>query len=163
MKQPEQPPRQQSIKGIFKSIEIMYFALFAGAVLNLGAIIFIFKSDKLSTLLDNMELGIPSMISIGVAVIALFASNYFYQMRIKNAKGNLREKLGFYLQAFLMKFSFIIMSALFSIALFFLFDEAICVAVAVVVLAYYLSQRPNKQKISETLHLSLSEQNEIRQ
>lgn len=147
-------------KTFFKTISIIFLALFLGQVLFGIVAFFNSKNPKFSLTSGNDPLFyIVPVFIISCAVIGFL----LYKKIIGNAvqKTNLAEKLGGYQAAFIVRSALTEGPSLFSIVGFMVEQNLLFLVLAGLNIVYFISFRPNRLKLEEDLNLSYEDKAEM--
>lgn len=95
-----------------------------------------------------------------IAILSYFISNYVFGKQLKDLTkpNSLKNKLVLYLQACVVRFSFIEGSAILSTIVFRLDNHIFYLVISLLLILYLFKLRPTKKKIIIDLKLSLEEQ-----
>ena len=150
----------QSPAKTLKTLTIIHLALLAGMVLFAGVVYSITPNPVLNfkDTDEHFLILVPFMAITGIA-----ASVFVSKQQIAKAKEGetLNAKIAGYLSASIIKFALLEGPALFGIVGFLLTTNLLYLLISIVIMLYFLSQRPVKQNVIDQLGLSYEEGMEL--
>ncbi len=144
------------VKAFLKALSFMHISLVAGLGIFTLIAVSQGKGFNTSTDGDNALLYVVPV----VALLGYFGSQVIFKRMITkvNITDSLETKLKKYQSASHIKFILIEAPAFLSLFVYYGTGNALPLIIAVCLLAYLIAQRPNKNKIVETLPLTTEEQ-----
>lgn len=138
----------------------MHLSFFAAMFFFAGLSYFLNQNHVLD--FENIE----TTYLIALVLLSLFGIFGGQTVKRKNIEkasnsSSLRQKLGTYQTASLINYAFIEGPALFGIVLYLQTSEFIYLLVALILMMYFLTLRPTKEKISKSLQLNREHQMEF--
>jgi hypothetical protein len=119
--------------------------------------VLILRDDRYFSLQD--EGNVYLYIAPFVAVAGFLGGRTIFQNQLADisAKASLKDKLNAYSSAFLVRVAFMEAPAIFASIAFFLTGNLACLAVGVLMILYFLTLNPGREKVEEDLELSFQE------
>jgi len=132
--------------------QLMFVVLVYAATPPKGGIIFTFKNDDIFT-----------YIALLLAVGGFFLGNFMFKQELNNAanKNTLREKLLVYQTGLIKKLALMEGASMFSIVAFMQTGNLFFLTIAGLIILYFITLRPTKDKVQTDLSLSYDEQMEM--
>jgi hypothetical protein len=154
---------QQSSKEYLGSLNLVFYGLLAGQIIM--GIIFIFVNQSTTTplLTDPRTVNILLIFLALLLIQGVFVSNLLYKKKLRNAAklDLLLQKTAAYRSALVLRMAMLEVPVIFSIILFYLTSNYLNLAIAGVIILYFASLRPNREKISRELDLNPSDQHKM--
>lgn len=150
----------KTVKVYLASLTVLYIALLMGISVFLAIVLFVTPPTKLNINLEQVNLGfLVSSLIFGLGGIVL--SRHLSQMKNKTARtlNTLGEKLQSYTVSLILKLALIEAPILLAIVFYFLEEEVIFLAIALVLILYFVAQKPNVNTIAMDLELNQDERN----
>lgn len=149
-------------KSFLRTTSIIHFALVAG-VLIFGFVMFSITENQkldLSYTGDVMFFIVPIM-----AIAGIFVGNYLYENTIKElvSKNTLREKLGGFQTASVIKYALLEGPALLGLVAFMNEENQYFLIISILLVGWLIMQRPTRDKIERDLMLEGTLKNEFAQ
>lgn len=140
----------------FKSLKILHFAMCMGSILTFGVILYTLGLDKLT--INDINFTYASIGFMGIVSLSI-VSRTIVNNRNKSLLMNdsLSQKLHSYRSNKILTFAALEGPTLICIILGFIFSEAVLFILAALSIIYLVSLRPNKNKILESLPISIKE------
>ncbi|MFB6340923.1 hypothetical protein ACE1ET_04350 [Saccharicrinis sp. FJH62] len=151
-------PTQQTSKQFFRTINTLFFALFAGQLIFAGIVIFLQSGVDLSFRFPGSE-DMLTIVGIVIAIIELFVSRLMYRIQINKIKKDsvLSYKLAIYQTAVIIKLALIEGASLFLIVSFLLTANPIAlIFLAIMFIQFYLF-KPSREEAIRDLQLDYNE------
>lgn len=147
-------------KTFLTTLTIMYLSFFVAMLLFAVMSYYLNQNHKLD--FKNFDITL-FVILIMISLIGLIGGKAVKNKTIEKAKNKalLREKLGVYQTASLIQFAFVEGAVFFGIILYLQTSGFLFLVIASIMMIYFLTLRPNKEKISKTLHLNRDHQMEF--
>lgn len=145
-----------SADSYLKTLRLMYFAFLSSQILFVVAVL-LSKQDAYFSLQD--EGNVYLFIAPFLAVAGFLGGRTVFQNQLADISGKttLKEKLAAYSSAFLVRVAFMEAPTLFASIAFFLTGNLACLAVGVLMILYFLTLSPGKEKVEGDLELSFQE------
>ncbi len=139
-------------KTYLRSNSMLHFALLSGQIML--AIVFIAMTGKTEIIL-NPEGDLFFILVPAFALVALLISGFMFKKLLvqANTKTTLSEKLSLYRPALLVRFAILEGASLFGIVAYFLNANLFYVFVSALVMVYFFTLRPTKEKLEMDLQL----------
>jgi hypothetical protein len=146
----------------FRTNVIVYWALILGVIMANAVIVFMFLNETI----DNMfaEINFPvAAIALGVTIVSIFLSRMLFRKRMEAIQvlTKLAEKMSAYKAALMIKYALIEFPAFVCIILFAISNEVLIMGIALVIIGYYLSERPTRLKCYADLCLDEKEKMQL--
>lgn len=140
--------------------QLIFIALLMG-MLVFGAIAFFLNKDQAQLSINTQD---PFTFIAPVLLVAgIFAGNFIYKKllsQIRNAK-NLQQKVGVYTSSSIIRYALIEGPVLFSIVAFLISANSFFLIFTVVGILYFLTLKPNPDKIAREADLTYDERSEL--
>ncbi len=145
-----------SADSYLKTLKLVYIAFLSSQVLFIAAVL-IAREGPYFSLQD--EGNIYLYIAPFLAVAGFLGGRTIFQNQLADiaSKGGLKEKLAAYSSAFLVRVAFMEAPTLFAAIAFFLTGNLACLSVAGLMILYFLTLSPGREKVEEDLELSFDE------
>ncbi|MEJ7693924.1 hypothetical protein [Daejeonella sp.] len=145
-----------SADSYLKTLKLMYVAFLSSQVLFIVAVL-ISQKNAYFSLQD--EGNVYLYIAPFLAVAGFLGGKTIFQNQLADiaGKASLKEKLAAYSSAFLVRVAFMEAPTLFATIAFFLTGNLACLAVAALMILYFLTLSPGREKVEEDLELSFQE------
>ncbi|RKS96848.1 hypothetical protein [Chryseobacterium defluvii] len=142
-----------------KRINVIFFGLLFGMV-SMGSIIYVINPT------ENFDFNFknPLLIIMMVVMIAgVFASGFLYNtLKSKiETKDSLQDKIAKIQQALIIKFALIEGPALLGIILFLVESNLAFLILSVLMILYFVTLKPSKNKLADDMNLTSQERREI--
>lgn len=142
-----------------KGINVIFFGLLFGMV-SMGSIIYVINPT------ENFDFNFknPLLIIMMVVMIAgVFASGFLYNtLKSKiETKDSLQDKIAKIQQALIIKFALIEGPALLGIILFLVESNLAFLMLSVLMILYFVTLKPSKNKLADDMNLTSQERREI--
>lgn len=142
-----------------KGINVIFFGLLFGLV-SMGSIIYVINPT------ENFDFNFknPLLIIMMVVMIAgVFASGFLYNtLKSKiETKDSLQDKIAKIQQALIIKFALIEGPALLGIILFLVESNLAFLMLSVLMILYFVTLKPSKNKLADDMNLTSQERREI--
>lgn len=142
-----------------KGINVIFFGLLFGMV-SMGSIIYVINPT------ENFDFNFknPLLIIMMVVIIAgVFASGFLYNtLKSKiETKDSLQDKIAKIQQALIIKFALIEGPALLGIILFLVESNLAFLMLSVLMILYFVTLKPSKNKLADDMNLTSQERREI--
>lgn len=142
-----------------KRINVIFFGLLFGMV-SMGSIIYVINPT------ENFDFNFknPLLIIMMVVMIAgVFASGFLYNtLKSKiETKDSLQDKIAKIQQALIIKFALIEGPALLGIILFLVESNLAFLMLSVLMILYFVTLKPSKNKLADDMNLTSQERREI--
>ncbi|MEL4309052.1 hypothetical protein [Joostella sp. CR20] len=139
----------------FFTLKLIFYFFLAGQIIFLGVAFYLMQSLEFN--FEN-----PDMMSYLVpcfAIAAVFIGNYIYQQTINTIKreDTFFQKMAKFQTANIIKFAMIESASLFAIVKYLISSNAIYAVIAILLILYFTSLIPNKEKIISLLNLTSEE------
>lgn len=148
-----------SADSYLKTLKLLYIAFLSSQILFVVAVLLIQKNAYFSL---QDEGNTYLFIAPFLAVAGFLGGRTIFQNQIADiaTKSSLKEKLNAYSSAFLVRVAFMEAPTLFASIAFFLTGNLACLAVGVLMILYFLTLSPGKERVEEDLELSFQEKAE---
>ena len=145
-----------SADSYLKTLKLMYAAFLSSQILFVVAVLLIQKNAYFSL---QDEGNVYLFIAPFLAIAGFVGGRTIFQNQLADisTKTTLKEKLNAYSSAFLVRVAFMEAPTLFAAISFFLTGNLACLAVGVLMIVYFLTLRPGKERVEEDLELSFQE------
>ena len=145
--------------GFVKNLSIIHSSLLVGLLIFTGVVFWNNPNFISGMNSDDIFIYLVPLI----AAAGYFGSKYVFQSNIRTIDPNdsLRNKLGSYQTASILKYMLIEGPAILALFAYYLSSNALHLVVACCLIIYLFSQRPTKKKITEDLKLSIKQQNQF--
>ncbi|MEO9531266.1 MAG: hypothetical protein ABJG68_11920 [Crocinitomicaceae bacterium] len=147
-------------QNFFRTNKIIYFALLMGMLLFLAVSIFISKED----LVFYLDFSEPLFLVVPVLMFGCIAASTFIPKKllapIKNTK-DLTQKTTVYNTSSIIKYALIEGPVLLSIVCFILTHSLYFLVFTAIGILYFVTLKPNPEKISRDLELTYDERSEL--
>jgi len=142
----------------FRGNLIMYWALILGVIMANVVIVFMFMNEAAANMFTKIDFPIV-ITAFALMIICIFLSRSVFKKRLEliQSKPVLAEKMSSYRVALVIKFAFLEFPAFICIFLFAFSNEVVIMGVVLVILGYYLSEKPSRQKCYSDLCLNDNE------
>lgn len=142
-----------------RTLQIIHMAMISG-VLFFGVFSFINKKD---TMVFYNEGDVLLYVYPALAIGAVFLGQFLFKNQISSlkAKEDLKEKLGGYQTASIIKFALIEGAAFFGLVQFFTSGSMAYLAITGLLVVYLLLQKPTKTKVASDLDLKGDHRNQF--
>lgn len=143
----------------FKTMQIIHLALLAGMCLFAVVVFFL----KQSTVVKFNKDDVFTFIVPVMAIMGVFASSFLFGKALPNAQKQtaVYRKFSMYQTATIMRYAFLEGPALFATIVYFLTGNFLYLLIAIAIIAYFITLRPTKDKLTDDLKLSYEEQQEL--
>ncbi len=147
---------QTSADSYLKTLKLIYIAFLSSQVLFILAVL-ITRENPYFSLQD--EGNVYLYIAPFLAVAGFLGGRTIFQNQLADiaGKATLKEKLAAYSSAFLVRVAFMEAPTLFAAIAFFLTGNLACLSVAALMILYFLTLSPGREKVEEDLELSFQE------
>jgi len=144
-------------KSFLKTLTILHFSFFGAMLFFAGVAYFINQNHTVD--INKVEI-INLMILVVIGLVGVFGGQLAQKKNLEKAKNqsSLRHKLGIYQTSALIKYAFLEGPALFAIVLYLQSSEFIYLLFAVILMIYFITLRPTKEKIIKSLQLGREHQ-----
>lgn len=144
-------------KTFVNTLSILHLTFF-GSMLGFAIIVYI--------IIQNHTLDLETIDTTFILVVlfltlfGVFGGNVIKKnvLATAHSKNSLREKLGIYQTASLIRYATLEAPALFAIVSYFLTEQFLFLLIALAIMFYFFSLKPNKLKIGSELRLNREEQ-----
>lgn len=145
-----------SADSYLKTLKLIYIAFLASQILFVVAVL-IARKDPYFSLQD--EGNVYLYIAPFMAVAGFLGGRTIFQNQLADigGKAGLKEKLAAYSSAFLVRVAFMEAPVLFVSIAFFLTGNLACLSVAALMILYFLTLSPGREKVEEDLELTFEE------
>ena len=149
----------QTQPGYFKSLQILYKALFIGLLL-FGSIAILLVKNGFATG-NNFPADIFLYVAIALSVTLVSLSYKLFNKKLEEAKqqNNLGDKLNGYRAAFILQLALCEMPGLFTIICYLLTGSKMFMWLLLLLLLNFGSRYPTKSKLIQQLELDMEEEN----
>jgi ABC-type multidrug transport system permease subunit len=147
-------------KTFVRTLTIMHLAFF-GSILGFAIISYVLVKNHL---LDFETIDLTFLIILlSLSIFGIVGGTIIKKnvLQTSKSKKSLREKLGIYQTATLIRYATIEGPALFAIVAYIITEQFIFLLIGSALLLYFLSLRPNKSKIATELQLNREHQMEF--
>ncbi|MEL6671567.1 MAG: hypothetical protein AAFR61_05225 [Bacteroidota bacterium] len=143
-----------------RSTNTLYWALFGGVMIFLLVAIFLVQSQ--GPFADDMG-GVLLYVAIGLGIMTILMANFVPRqfMAQIDTTAELEQKLSKYMSPFLLKFALLEGGALFAIVVYLLTGDQNALIVALVLMGYFLLERPTRDRMVQDLELTPEEQKQV--
>ncbi|MCR9183496.1 MAG: hypothetical protein NXH73_11280 [Flavobacteriaceae bacterium] len=144
-------------KSFVNTLTIMHLAFF-GSVLGLAIVSYVLVENHTLDL-ENIDLTFFIVLLV-LSLFGVLGGNIIKKNVLKTAKlkNSLREMLGTYQTASLIRYATLEAPALLAIVYYILTEQFLFLLIAIALMGYFLSIRPTKSKIALELQLNREEQ-----
>ncbi|AWX45279.1 hypothetical protein HME9304_02291 [Flagellimonas maritima] len=152
--------QQFTPNGFLRTLSILHMALMAGPIL-FGAFAYVQVSNTTFGYLGTKDFLI--FIVPVFTVIAIFLGDFIFKKitaDISKTKG-LKQKLMRFQSASILKYASVEAPALFAVIAFYITNNLAFILIASILIFYFFSLRPTKDKILRSLSLSMEEKNQF--
>ena len=148
-------------KNLFKTMRIIHLALLAGQVLFAGVVFFLNHSTVIS--LDTSEILVIVAPVMGVA--AFVGSIVFFKNQLQSVKdrATLKEKMGAYQTALIVRFALLESASLFNLVCYFITQNFLFLLIAMLMIIYFVVAWPTVNSAESDLDLNYDEKLELEQ
>lgn len=145
-----------SADSYLKTLKILYVTFLSSQVLFVVAAL-LSREGAYFSLQD--EGNVYLYIAPFFAVAGFLGGRTIFQNQLADisGKGTLKEKLAAYSSAFLVRVAFMEAPTLFAVVSFYLTGNLACLSVAGLMIIYFLTLSPGREKVEEDLELSFQE------
>lgn len=152
----------QTSKKYFRSLSLIHYALLAGKVVFAGFALYL-NYGKIQSVTSLNELFIY-MVPL-IALVAVLLSQLIYRQQSTKLKtyNTLVPKMTEYQRIFVIRLALIEGATLFAIVVYMMTVEAIFIAIAVLLIVYFVLLRPSIAKIAMDLELNASDKMKLEQ
>jgi len=153
---------ERTSKEFFKELRILHLALLVGQLLIAGILYYITTGEKKKMDFDSGD--ISSYFVPSVIVVGFMASSFIFKKLVVKAKSmdNLKDKLGAYRSASIVKWALLEGPALIGIILFFISNNLTFLIMGVAMIVYFATTGSSIEKTIEDLSLNHDEQKAVR-
>ncbi len=139
-----------------KTVSIIHLALLIGQAM-FATVVFIQSGS--TKIVFNDASDSYFFIVIGLAVGGFAASNFLFKQNLNkaNEQTDIKSKLAKYQSALIIRYALLEGPSLFGIVVYLLTGNLFYLIVSIVIMLYFLSLMPTKEKIKEELQLSYDE------
>lgn len=150
---------RQTSKEYFRAAQILFFALIASMLFFSGITLVLILSGNISS-------ADPELDNIFLVVVAVFvaggftASNMLFKKKLQEIKEmkTLLQKMPFYRGALILRYALIEGPAFLAITMSFVTGNLLFLAVAALIIAYFLTLKPTPARAIKELELSYNDQ-----
>ncbi|PKP09034.1 MAG: hypothetical protein CVU09_13290 [Bacteroidetes bacterium HGW-Bacteroidetes-4] len=152
----------QTSKQYFRSLSLIHYALLAGQLVFAGVALYLTYGK--TQLVDSPK-GVFIYVVPLIALLAVLVSQAIYRLKIKKliSYQSLIPKMTEYQSIFIIRLALIEGASLFAIVVYLLTIEAIFMAIAVLLIVYFVLLRPTREKIALDLELNPSDKMKLEQ
>ncbi|MFD1256782.1 hypothetical protein ACFQ3S_08230 [Mucilaginibacter terrae] len=145
---------QQPANSTFKALQMITLALCSGVILFLLVAIFI-NQHKLVLMPANDPNTIIIYIAIALSIVSVISSNILFNILLKKIDTNtsVKEKFTKYVAAYITRYALLEGAALFNVVALLLSGCLISAGVALMLIIFMLSIRPQRSKTIEDLKI----------
>jgi len=149
-----------SPKAMFKNLSIIHGALIAGQVMFaiVASTIAKNKHFDLNLSADSLLMVAP-ILAVGCFIMSSFL--FKQQLQIAANKSDLKSKITGYQTASIVRMAPLEGASLFNIVVFLLSGNYFTLIISILIVLYFLSFRPTKDRVTDSLNLSYEEQSEL--
>jgi hypothetical protein len=142
----------------FRTNAILYWALILGVIMANAIIVFMFLNETIDNMFEEINFPIAA-IALGITIVGIFLSRMLFRKKMEaiQALTKLAEKMSAYKAALIIKYALIEFPAFACLILFSFSYEVLIIGVLLVIIGYYLSEKPSRQRCYTDLGLNESE------
>lgn len=142
----------------FRSNLMIYWAMILGVIMANAIIVFMFLNEAIDNMFSEINFPIAA-IALMVTIVCIYLSRTLSRKRMDAIQTipKLAEKMSAYKAALIIKYALIEFPAFACLILFAFSYEVLIMGVSLVIIGYYLSDRPSRQKCYTDLGLNESE------
>ncbi|WP_235295934.1 hypothetical protein [Portibacter marinus] len=147
-------------KGFYRSISIIHTSLFIGQLMLFAILLYLKQDFELKT---DFQEDIFLLILPALILSVYFLGNYIYQSRIKSIipSESLDQKLITYRSAVIIRLALIEGVTLLALMIYFINGNSMYLIMALILLVYFYSLKPGKDKLNDKAQLSAQERQQI--
>ena len=150
---------KQTSKEYFRTAQILFYVMAAATLFFCGIILALILSDNASRMDEEFNTIFMAVFAV-FAIGGLAASNIVFKKKLQEIKAikELTLKMPFYRGALILRFALIESPAFFAIMLSFITGSLLFIALAGLIIAYFLTLKPTPARAIKELELSYNEQ-----
>lgn len=148
----EQPNPTLSLQGLLKTLSILYLTFLSSQVL-FAIVAFIQQRNTYFEFENSDDVYIYAVPVLAVAAFVGSMLVFRAQISALSVKGTLNEKFLGYQSAYLVRLAFLEAASLFGIIAFFLEGNLFSLLFSGLIVLYFLTLRPSKEKVEADLNL----------
>ncbi|MEX0996696.1 MAG: hypothetical protein WDZ45_06590 [Flavobacteriaceae bacterium] len=144
-------------RSFVNTLSLMHLAFF-GSVLGFAVVSYVLVENHTLDL-ENIDLTFFTVV-LALSLFGVLGGNIIKKniLETVKSKNSLREKLGIYQTASLIRYATLEAPALFAIVSYILTEQFLFLLIALALMFYFFSIRPTKSKIASELQLNREEQ-----
>lgn len=145
----------QNFSQYFRALQILFFALLAGQILVAATVYMVYEPATLENPDAKLYIDLFGVFALAMAGLAFFLNRK--KLETARQQTDMKQKLADYRTACILKWALIEGATIMSVVLFFVTGKTNFLGIASVLIVYFATQFPSRQRLVRELDLSVSE------